>query len=83
MKTLFQKMRWIGSIMYKIEYHKKALKEIQTLKQSKLDKKVKQLDRFVVLTNEDANNWKNLTNLTVIPNPITIQYNLCSHLYIN
>ena len=45
---------------------------------SQLDKKVKQLDRFVVLTNEDANNWKNLTNLTVIPNPITIQYNLCS-----
>ena len=29
--------------MYKIEYHKKALKEIEKLKQSKLDNKVKNL----------------------------------------
>ena len=29
--------------MYKIEYHKKALKDIQKLKQSKLDNKAKQL----------------------------------------
>ena len=37
-----------------------------------LDKKVKQLDRFVVLTHEDASYWKGLSNLMVIPNPITI-----------
>lgn len=40
---------------------------------AQLDKKVKRLDRFVVLTQEDASNWKGLHNLQVIPNPITIQ----------
>jgi glycosyltransferase involved in cell wall biosynthesis len=40
---------------------------------SQLDQKIKQLDRFVVLTHEDANYWKGLSNLTVIPNPITIE----------
>ena len=39
---------------------------------AQLDKKVKQLDRFVVLTHEDATYWKGLDNLMVIPNPITI-----------
>ena len=39
---------------------------------AQLDKKVKLLDRFVVLTHEDATYWKGLTNLMVIPNPITI-----------
>ena len=29
--------------MYKIEYHKKVLKDIQKLKQNKLDKKARQL----------------------------------------
>lgn len=40
---------------------------------AQLDKKVKQLDRFIVLTHEDAAYWKGLSNLTVIPNPITIE----------
>lgn len=40
---------------------------------AQLDKKVKELDRFIVLTNEDATYWRNLKNLQVIPNPITIQ----------
>lgn len=40
---------------------------------AQLDKKVKQLDRFVVLTHEDASYWKGLSNLEVIPNPITIK----------
>lgn len=40
---------------------------------SQLDQKLKDLDRFVVLTHEDAQNWKGLHNLTVIPNPITIE----------
>jgi glycosyltransferase involved in cell wall biosynthesis len=39
---------------------------------AQLDKKVKQLNRFVVLTHEDATYWKALPNLIVIPNPITI-----------
>lgn len=39
---------------------------------AQLDKNVKRLDRFVVLTHEDATYWKGMTNLTVIPNPITI-----------
>lgn len=39
---------------------------------AQLDKNVKRLERFVVLTHEDATYWKGMTNLTVIPNPITI-----------
>ena len=39
---------------------------------AQLDKKVKKLDKFVVLTHEDASYWKGLSNLIVIPNPITI-----------
>ena len=39
---------------------------------AQLDKNVKQLERFVVLTHEDATYWKGVTNLIVIPNPITI-----------
>lgn len=34
-----------------------------------LDRKVRRLDRFVVLTHEDADNW-HTDNLRVIPNPI-------------
>jgi glycosyltransferase involved in cell wall biosynthesis len=40
---------------------------------AQLDQKVKQLDRFVVLTHEDATYWKGQKKLTVIPNPITIE----------
>lgn len=40
---------------------------------AQLDNKLKELNRFVVLTHEDASYWKGLTNLTVIPNPITIE----------
>lgn len=40
---------------------------------AQLDKKVKQLDRFVVLTHEDATYWEGVTKLMVIPNPITIK----------
>ena len=39
---------------------------------AQLDRKVRQLDRFVVLTHEDATYWKGMNNLTVMPNPITI-----------
>lgn len=36
-----------------------------------LDSQVRRLDRFVVLTNEDARNWTGFENLSVIPNPIS------------
>jgi glycosyltransferase involved in cell wall biosynthesis len=49
-----------------------ANKCITSMWMAQLDKKVKQLDRFAVLTHEDATYWKGLTNLIVIPNPITI-----------
>lgn len=39
---------------------------------AQLDKSVERLERFVVLTYEDATYWKGMKNLTVIPNPITI-----------
>lgn len=45
---------------------------------AQLDKKVKQLDRFVVLTQEDATYWKGIMNLVVIPNPITIEKGILS-----
>lgn len=45
---------------------------------AQLDKKVQQLDKFVVLTHEDATYWKGLSNLTVIPNPITIEQGIYS-----
>ena len=34
-------------LMYKIKYHKKAVKEIQKLKESKLDAKVKKLIELI------------------------------------
>lgn len=37
---------------------------------SSLDRQVRRLDRFVVLTNEDALNWNGFDNVIVIPNPI-------------
>ena len=40
-----------------------------------LTNKLKRLKQFVVLTHEDAKAWKELTNTTVIPNPITIETN--------
>ena len=46
---------------------------ISVLWMRQLEQKIKKLDRFVVLTHEDATYWKGLTNLMVIPNPITIQ----------
>ena len=36
-----------------------------------LQKKLIELDRFVVLTNEDKDNWKELSNVTVINNPLS------------
>lgn len=35
-----------------------------------LDRQVRRLERFVVLTNEDARNWVGFDNVLVIPNPI-------------
>lgn len=37
---------------------------------SKLDDQVRRLDHFVVLTHGDVKNWKGISNLSVIPNPI-------------
>lgn len=37
-------------------------------------RKVKKLDRFVVLSNEDAANWHELDNVHVIPNPLPQLY---------
>ena len=56
-----------------------ANKLITKIWMAQLDKKVKQLDRFVVLTHEDSTYWKGLSNLIVIPNPITIKNDLYSN----
>ena len=47
-------------------------KGLSFLWMKQLDNKIKKLDRFVVLTNEDASYWKGIDNISVIPNPITI-----------
>ena len=39
--------------------------------QGALIKQLARLDKFVILTEEDARNWDMLTNKTVIPNPLT------------
>ncbi|QVJ80687.1 Glycosyltransferase involved in cell wall bisynthesis [Prevotella sp. khp1] len=44
-----------------------------------LDNKIKKLDRFIVLTNEDASYWKGIDNISVIPNPITIHEEVTKH----
>lgn len=36
-----------------------------------LVKNLKRLDKFVVLTEEDSNNWTELNNIVVIPDPLT------------
>lgn len=46
---------------------------ISRLWMKQLTNKLKRLERFVVLTHEDAKAWKELSNITVIPNPITIE----------
>jgi glycosyltransferase involved in cell wall biosynthesis len=38
--------------------------------QASLDREIKRLDKFVVLTQEDYQSWVGFTNVTVIPNPI-------------
>jgi len=41
---------------------------------------LKQLDKFVVLTEEDYYNWSELDNVTVIPDPLTFSSSSCSPL---
>ena len=38
--------------------------------------KLKKLDKFVVLTEDDKLNWKDLKNVVVIPNPLEIKNNI-------
>ena len=45
---------------------------ISFLWMKQLEDNLKELSRFVVLTKEDVSNWNGLNNITVIPNPITI-----------
>lgn len=40
--------------------------------QQKLEKEIRRLDKFVVLTHEDFAFWQGFTNITVIPNPIYV-----------
>lgn len=39
--------------------------------QKNLENEVRRLDKFVVLTRQDSNNWMGCDNLVVIPNPIS------------
>ena len=45
--------------------------------QKNLEQKVKRLNRFVVLTRQDSDNWRGYGNMCVIPNPISyFPYNI-------
>lgn len=47
-------------------------KFVSSLWMNQLIKEIKRLDRFIVLTNEDAAYWEGVNNISVIPNPISI-----------
>jgi len=47
-------------------------KFLSALWMSQLIKEIKKLDKFIVLTHEDASYWKGISNICVIHNPITI-----------
>lgn len=40
--------------------------------QQSLEREIRRLDKFVVLTNEDFGFWQGFSNITVIPNPIYV-----------
>ena len=46
-----------------------------------LVRKLKKLDSFVVLTDEDKNNWKELDNVVAIPNPLNVPPSIESTLH--
>ena len=48
---------------------------ISYLWMEQLEQKLKKLSKFIVLTEEDASQWKSLRNVMVISNPITIDNN--------
>lgn len=50
---------------------KRANKWISKIWMNNLIRNLKQLDRFIVLTNEDKQNWTELDNVSVIPNFVT------------
>lgn len=50
---------------------KRANKWISKIWMNNLIRNLKQLDRFIVLTNEDKQNWTELDNVGVIPNFVT------------
>jgi glycosyltransferase involved in cell wall biosynthesis len=47
-------------------------KRLSALWMKQLDSKIIKLEKFIVLTHEDSSQWKRMNNITVIPNPITI-----------
>lgn len=48
-------------------------KFVSSIWMSQLIKEIKKLDRFIVLTHEDATYWNGINNISVIPNPISIK----------
>ena len=57
-------------------------KWLSSLWMKQLEDKIRGLNKFIVLTHEDAEQWKGLDNITVIPNPITInsqEKSLCTN----
>ena len=55
-------------------YMRKGLWRVADIYRNKKDERiVRYYDRFVVLTNEDKNNWGNLSNMVVIPNFISAE----------
>lgn len=58
---------------FRLQYGRKGLLRMADLYRTWQDMRIaKRFDRFVVLTREDAKNWKRLRNLEVIPNAATM-----------
>lgn len=58
----------------RIQYGRKGLWGFADRIRTRVDERVvKKFDRFVVLTDEDKGYWGNLSNIEVIPNPLSFQ----------
>lgn len=66
---------------FRLQYNRKGLLGLADKWRTKADEKlVRRFDRFVVLTNQDARDWGNIPNMSVIPNaaiPLSSEHSDC------
>lgn len=66
---------------FRLQYNRQGLLGLADKWRTKADEKlVRRFDRFVVLTNQDARDWGNIPNMSVIPNaaiPLSSEHSDC------